>query len=342
MKNQLTLSEKLKRCTLLLALVLLSSAAFPQTSPTIEWQKSLGGTYDDYAYYIQQTTDGGFVVAGNSLSNNGDVSGNHGYYDYWIVKLKFSPGGIEVCNKLDDDCDGSIDEGVLITYYSDNDGDNYGDANNSVSSCAPVSGYVIDNTDCDDNNSSINPSATEICNNLDDNCINGIDDGLIFITYYADTDGDNYGDAGNSIDACAPVSGYITENTDCDDTNADVNPGATEITSNGIDDDCDGYVDEFGVGVSSIDQTENRLSVFPNPTDGKFVIELELSDEITSDATIEVINLLGQVMQSQKTSIVKGKLQEEIQFSNEEAEGMYLVKVTTNEIEFTKQIILQK
>ena len=68
-------------------------------SGDIEWQKCLGGTNDDYATYIQQTNDGGFIVAGYTRSNNGDVSGNHGLYggyrhDYWIVKLSNS-GNIE-------------------------------------------------------------------------------------------------------------------------------------------------------------------------------------------------------------------------------------------------------
>jgi hypothetical protein len=51
------------------------------------WQKSLGGSREDFARSIQQTADGGYIVAGESESNNGDVSGNHGGSDYWIVKL---------------------------------------------------------------------------------------------------------------------------------------------------------------------------------------------------------------------------------------------------------------
>ncbi|MBK8912338.1 MAG: hypothetical protein IPM61_13535 [Chlorobi bacterium] len=53
----------------------------------IEWQKSLGGSSLDYAKSIQQTNDGGYIVAGYSQSNDGDVTGNHGGVDYWIVKL---------------------------------------------------------------------------------------------------------------------------------------------------------------------------------------------------------------------------------------------------------------
>lgn len=54
---------------------------------SIQWQKCLGGTGYEWAYSIQQTTDGGFIVAGRSDSNDGDVSYGHGNYDFWVVKL---------------------------------------------------------------------------------------------------------------------------------------------------------------------------------------------------------------------------------------------------------------
>ena len=53
----------------------------------IKWQKALGGSYDDKAYSVQQTSDGGYIVAGSTYSNDGDVSGNHGEDDVWVVKL---------------------------------------------------------------------------------------------------------------------------------------------------------------------------------------------------------------------------------------------------------------
>jgi len=53
----------------------------------IQWQKSYGGTSDDEAYYIMQTSDGGYALTGSSTSIDGDVTGNHGSEDYWIVKL---------------------------------------------------------------------------------------------------------------------------------------------------------------------------------------------------------------------------------------------------------------
>src|SRR5690606_29139849 len=61
----------------------------------IEWQQSLGGSERDNARDILRTIDGGYIIAGGSLSNDGDVTGNHGDYDFWIVKLEFDPLGIE-------------------------------------------------------------------------------------------------------------------------------------------------------------------------------------------------------------------------------------------------------
>ncbi|WP_294247810.1 T9SS type A sorting domain-containing protein [uncultured Chryseobacterium sp.] len=56
-------------------------------APAIEWQRSFGGTADEYASSIIQTADGGFMIAGSSNSNNGNVTGNHGNSDYWLLKL---------------------------------------------------------------------------------------------------------------------------------------------------------------------------------------------------------------------------------------------------------------
>jgi len=67
------------------ALLSFSFGASAQTS--IQWQKCLGGTSDDEAYFIQQTLDGGYIVAGWTSSTDGDVIGNHDSTDYWIVKL---------------------------------------------------------------------------------------------------------------------------------------------------------------------------------------------------------------------------------------------------------------
>lgn len=54
---------------------------------TIEWQKTYGGTGDEVAYAVKQTTDGGYVVVGETGSSDGDVTGFHGNLDYWIIKI---------------------------------------------------------------------------------------------------------------------------------------------------------------------------------------------------------------------------------------------------------------
>ncbi len=153
------------------------------------------------------------------------------------------PGAAEVCNMLDDNCDGQIDNGTMTQpWYVDSDGDGYGTGTASVMSCSPVSGRAPNNTDCDDTRASVHPGATEVCNGLDDNCAGGVDNGLTFINYWADGDGDGFG-AGTAISACAPIAGRVTNNTDCNDANANVRPGATEVC-NGLDDNCVGGVDE--------------------------------------------------------------------------------------------------
>lgn len=57
------------------------------SSGSIEWEKTLGGSGSEFGYAIEQTADGGYYVAGGSQSSNGDVSGNYGGVDYWVVRL---------------------------------------------------------------------------------------------------------------------------------------------------------------------------------------------------------------------------------------------------------------
>ncbi len=143
----------------------------------------------------------------------------------------------EVFNLDGGDC------GVIpFDCYIDADGDGYGDPGgavvNSVGGACPA-GYVENNLDCDDGNSDIRPGATEICDNIDNDCNGLIDDGLPTATYYQDADGDGYGNPAVSMEACAQPANFVTDNTDCNDGNADIHPGAYDICGNGIDEDCD-------------------------------------------------------------------------------------------------------
>ncbi|MCY1041540.1 putative metal-binding motif-containing protein [Corallococcus sp. bb12-1] len=106
---------------------------------------------------------------------------------------------------------------------------------------------AFNGSDCDDDKRAVNPAATEVCNGWDDNCRDGENDAQVKPTWYVDQDGDSY--VGTAVQSCAapPNSGPVA--MDCDDTNALINPGASESRCDGKDDNCNQQVDEgFDVG----------------------------------------------------------------------------------------------
>ncbi|MCB9744970.1 MAG: hypothetical protein H6741_06765 [Alphaproteobacteria bacterium] len=131
----------------------------------------------------------------------------------------YNPGAEESdCTDPNDyNCDGS-------TGYADEDGDGY-------AACE----------ECDDADAAVNPSATEVCDGIDNDCDGEIDPASAAdaATWYADSDGDGYGDSAIPEAACSQPTGFVSDATDCDDSQAAVNPGASEATCNGLDDDCD-------------------------------------------------------------------------------------------------------
>lgn len=159
------------------------------------------------------------------------------------------PGASEVCNGNDDDCDGTIDDNATgsTTYYRDVDADGYGTLSITVNACSAPSGYVSTGGDCDDTDASVHPGATELCNGNDDDCDGTVDeDAVAGTTFYQDADSDGFGSSSSTVLACSAPSGYVSTGGDCDDTDSDVNPGASE-RCNGVDDDCDGTIDEDAV-----------------------------------------------------------------------------------------------
>ncbi len=154
------------------------------------------------------------------------------------------PGGTEVCDSADNDCDGTVDEGVTSTYYADVDDDGWGDALGDLQACEEPSGYTDRAGDCDDNVAAVNPNAWEICDGIDNDCDASIDEyGAVgSAIFYQDDDSDGYGDSLSGTAACSAPSGFVDNDEDCDDTSDAINPLATEVCD-GVDNDCDDVID---------------------------------------------------------------------------------------------------
>ena len=153
-----------------------------------------------------------------------------------------NPDATEACNDLDDNCDGAADENVGDTYWTDADGDGYGDPDSVVVSCAVPSGAVDNDDDCDDTDSTTFPDADELCDGVDNDC-----DEVVPDDETTDADGDGFV-------ACA----------DCDDAEAAIYPGAFEVCD-GVDGNCDGALDDADTDGSGTADCSELLMVVSAP-----------------------------------------------------------------------------
>ena len=159
------------------------------------------------------------------------------------------PELLESCDGIDNNCDDEIDEGLReIKFYADTDEDGYGDPEVKRRACAPPEGYVENDWDCDDTDPNTHPLAQEICDGLDNDCDELIDDADPTVDretasdWFFDNDFDTYG-SGEPVPRCAQPAGTVANDLDCDDANGAINPDAQEVCD-GVDNDCDLYTDD--------------------------------------------------------------------------------------------------
>jgi len=218
-----------------------------------------------------------------------------------------NPGGTEICDDAgrDEDCDGLVDDdddstdtSSMTSWHPDSDGDGYGDSNSSTPACLQPSGYLADDTDCDDNDGMVNLSMAEQCDGVDNDCDGLTDDDDSAVvdssTWYRDSDGDGYGDAGSSASACNQPTGYVSDDTDCDDTDA------SQTT------DCSGDTGDTGGGFSrdgsytGTFEVELDVPVFGMRETCSGTVEIEVDEsaatQISGTADCIVPGLLGSMV----------------------------------------------
>lgn len=366
------------------------------------------------------------------------------------------PGAKDICDGLDNDGDGQTDEdGDIVYLYLDQDGDGYGELIGTIEiACSSGGGggytpgpdtmvcvndgdcFVPDpNDNCDNNN-----PAEETCNGTDDDCDGLTDDADTNVSgtteWWRDNDGDGFGDALQAeqdvIHSCTQPSGYVSNNTDPDDINSTIYPGAPEICGDGLDNDGDGTTDEpeiptplstdisacyqavciwsdahmagyklrykesggswlkvpgvihatshtisglvagkgykwevrgqcnssvsdwssrqkfttKSIGCRLVDDqsTElitNKVRVYPNPAVGRFIVEINAGIESDEDAVVQVSNMMGQMIYDQKLPLANGETKKEIELKNVPS-GIYYVRVVIGGQQFRSQIVINK
>jgi hypothetical protein len=194
---------------------------------------------------------------GDGFGSNATASGcqaPEGYVekgnDCVDTNAAINPGAAELCNEVDDNCNGTVDEGVQKpVWYRDSDGDGYGSTQQTVA-CFKPDGFVADAGDCVDANPNIYPGANEVCNAIDDNCDFQVDEGLPKVNVYKDVDGDGFGGINAQPKQSCLINGtdapadYALTNDDCDDSKSTVFPNAPEL--------CDGVLNNCAAAAAGM------------------------------------------------------------------------------------------
>ena len=186
-----------------------------------------------------------------------DADGSPASLDCDDGNPNINPQATELCDGIDNDCDGRVDdddddvpEEALDSWYSDLDGDGFGSSLQGGLACEGPANTVNQGGDCAEDDPTIYPGASEVCDGLDNDCDGVADDDdtsldkSSAVSWYRDKDEDGYGDPGSSTSACAAPQGYTADQRDCDDGDDEINPSAEEICNDGLDNDCSGDAPE--------------------------------------------------------------------------------------------------
>jgi hypothetical protein len=201
------------------------------------------------------------------------------------------PGAVEICDDKDGNCDG-VGDTPKGTWYSDEDGDGYGNPGMPHPACTQPQGTVADRSDCDDNDPDVHPGVPEVCDGDDDNCDGRPDLGYV-ATWYTDDDGDGYGDESEAVKTCDPDPSWVTIVGDCDPANANAHPGAAEVC-NSYDDDCDGVLLFCGyTGEYELAEAPTKLSGYPSDDAGRLVDAGDLDGDGDEEIVVATLYASG-------------------------------------------------
>jgi len=272
----------------------------------IEWQKSYGGSADDIAHYVIQTPDGGYMVAGCTMSNDGDVTSNHGGNDYWILKLR--PNGAIQWQKTY----GGTGNDVAKWIEPTSDG-NYVIAGESASNNGDVTGnhgmedfWII----------KINPQGhllwqQSFGGSVEDfgKSVRQLKNGSLIVS---GTSSSNDGD----------VSGHHGSSSTSDFWVVQFKPEETRI----------GFMDEALLTNSN---SHLRLHVYPNPVSNELFIEVNTENDWTG--TVQLRDLTGQLLYEQTMSNSAGMFKRTLSM-NAYPCGTYFLMIHVNDQFCTRKI----
>ncbi|MEL6343999.1 MAG: putative metal-binding motif-containing protein [Myxococcota bacterium] len=215
------------------------------------------------------------------------------------------PGAQERCDGVDNNCDTLVDDedSAVIDaadWYLDSDADTFGDIRDTVRACAAPTGYVADNTDCDDSRDDVYPGGPEVCDEIDNDCDELVDDDdedrFNAPAWYTDNDEDGYGETASVVVACVGPEGTVPLGGDCDDEDPTFNPDAVEDDCTDPNDyNCDGstgFQDADGDGYPACTECDDfNRDINPEGTE----ICNRVDDDCDGDIDIDDDDLIGAI-----------------------------------------------